>query len=75
MATTPSRNGAGRAGAWSRISPGIAEHKPQFIQAHGIDEAQLRAQVRDSKLNKTFTEFRLFAGVECTSLRDGLARF
>jgi DNA polymerase (family 10) len=44
---------------------GIAEHSSSSIQAHGLDEAKLRAQVAAiRKLNKTFDGFRLFAGVE-----------
>src|SRR5213595_2006235 len=45
---------------------GIADHSRSSIQAHGIDEPKLRAQVAAiRKLNKTFDGFRLFAGVEC----------
>src|SRR6202171_6234398 len=44
---------------------GIAEHSRSSIQAHGVDEAKLRAQVATiRKLNKKFKNFRLFAGVE-----------
>ena len=55
---------------------GIADHSRSSIQAHGIDEAQLRAQVAAiGELNKTFDGFRLFAGVECDILRDGALDF
>src|SRR5437588_4603303 len=51
---------------------GIADHSRSQIQAHGLDEKQLLAQVAAiRKLNKTFNGFRLFAGVECDILRDG----
>ena len=55
---------------------GIADHSRSSIQAHGIDEAQLRAQsalIRE--LNKKFDGFRMFAGVECDILRDGSLDF
>jgi DNA polymerase (family X) len=55
---------------------GIADHSRSSIQAHGIDEAQLRAQVTGIReLNKKFNGFRLFAGVECDILRDGSLDF
>src|SRR6266536_3352280 len=55
---------------------GIAEHSRSSIQARGLDEAKLRAQVAAiRKLNKTFDGFRLFAGVECDILRDGSLDF
>jgi DNA polymerase (family 10) len=55
---------------------GIAEHSRSSIQAHGLDEARLRAQVAAiRKLNKTFKGFHLFAGVECDILRDGSLDF
>jgi DNA polymerase (family 10) len=55
---------------------GIADHSQSSIQAHGIDEAQLRAQVAAIReLNKKFNGFRLFAGVECDILRDGSLDF
>jgi DNA polymerase (family 10) len=55
---------------------GIAEHSRSSIQAHGLDEAKLRAQIASiRKLNKKFTGFRLFAGVECDILRDGTLDF
>lgn len=55
---------------------GIAEHSKSSIQAHGLDEAKLRAQVAAIRtLNKKFDGFRLFAGVECDILRDGRLDF
>jgi DNA polymerase (family 10) len=55
---------------------GIAEHSKSSIQAHGIDEAKLRAQIATiHKLNKKFDGFRLFAGIECDILRDGKLDF
>jgi DNA polymerase (family 10) len=55
---------------------GVADHSRSSIQAHGIDEAQLRTQVAAIReLNKKFDGFRLFAGVECDILRDGSLDF
>jgi DNA polymerase (family 10) len=55
---------------------GIAEHSRSSIQAHGIDETKLRAQIAAiRKLNKKFKNFRVFAGVECDILRDGSLDF
>jgi DNA polymerase (family 10) len=55
---------------------GIADHSRSQIQAHGLDEKNLLAQVAAiRKLNKKFDGFRLFAGVECDILRDGSLDF
>ena len=55
---------------------GIADHSHSQIQAHGLDEKKLLAQVAAiRKLNKKFDGFRLFAGVECDILRDGSLDF
>jgi DNA polymerase (family 10) len=55
---------------------GIADHSRSQIQAHGLDEKKLLAQVATiRKLNKKFDAFRLFAGVECDILRDGTLDF
>jgi DNA polymerase (family 10) len=55
---------------------GIAEHSRSSVQAHGVDEKKLRAQIAAiRKLNKKFDGFRLFAGVECDILRDGTLDF
>ena len=56
---------------------GIAEHSRSSIQAHGLDEPKLRAQMqRIRKLNSAFDKgFRLFSGIECDILRDGSLDF
>src|SRR2546428_373011 len=55
---------------------GIADHSRSQIQAHGLDEKKLLAQVAAiRRLNKKFDGFRLFAGVECDILRDGSLDF
>jgi DNA polymerase (family 10) len=55
---------------------GIADHSRSSIQAHGIDETKLRAQIATiRKLNEKFRGFRVFAGVECDILRDGSLDF
>lgn len=55
---------------------GIADHSKSSVQGHGIDEHALLTQVAMiRKLNKTFDDFRLFAGVECDILRDGTLDF
>src|SRR5436309_11416697 len=55
---------------------GIADHSRSSIQAHGIDEKTLDAQIATiRKLNKKFRGFRLFAGVECDILRNGSLDF
>src|ERR1700736_6515575 len=55
---------------------GVAEHSRSSIQAHGLDQAKLRAQVAAiRKLNKKFDGFRVFAGIECDILRDGSLDF
>ncbi|MFL6516380.1 MAG: DNA polymerase/3'-5' exonuclease PolX [Chthoniobacterales bacterium] len=55
---------------------GVAEHSRSSIQAHGLDEVKLRAQMqRIKELNKQFDGFRLFAGIECDILRDGSLDF
>jgi DNA polymerase (family 10) len=55
---------------------GIAEHSRSSVQAHGVDEKKLRAQIAAiRKLNRKFDGFRLFAGVECDILRDGTLDF
>jgi DNA polymerase (family X) len=55
---------------------GIADHSRSSIQAYGLDETKLRAQMTAiRKLNKKFDGFRVFAGVECDILRDGSLDF
>lgn len=51
---------------------GIADHSRSAFQAHGLDETRLLAQIDEiARLNATFKDFRLFAGVECDILKDG----
>lgn len=55
---------------------GIADHSRSSIQAHGLDEARLRAQgAAIRQFNEGRTGFRIFAGVECDILRDGSLDF
>ena len=64
---------------------GIADHSKSSFQANGQDERRLLAQVEAiHALNERFRaesgkgksdEFRLFAGVECDSLKDGSLDF
>lgn len=55
---------------------GIADHSRSSIQAHGLDEARLRAQIEEiRRLNETRKGFRIFAGVECDILRNGSLDF
>ena len=55
---------------------GIADHSHSSIQAHGLDEARLLAQVRRiHELNASQDGFRLFAGTECDIRRDGQLDF
>ena len=55
---------------------GFADHSRSSVQAHGLDRTRLRAQVKAiRKLNESFKDFRIFAGVECDILRDGSLDF
>ncbi len=55
---------------------GIADHSRSSIQAHGLDEARLRAQGAEiRRLNQERDGFRIFTGVECDILRDGSLDF
>ncbi len=55
---------------------GIADHSKSSVQAHGLDEARLLAQVEEiERLNTTYDGFRLFSGVECDVLKDGSLDF
>ena len=55
---------------------GIADHSRSSIQAHGLDDARLRAQGAAIRtLNADFDGFHLFAGVECDILRNGALDF
>jgi len=52
---------------------GIADHSKSSFQAHGLSVKQLEAQVKEiAKLNKSYDGFKLFAGVECDILKNGL---
>ena len=59
---------------------GIADHSKSSFQANGLDARRLLVQVEEIKtLNAGFRaeggRFRLFAGVECDSLKDGTLDF
>ena len=55
---------------------GIADHSRSSIQAHGLDDARLRAQGAAIRtLNADFDGFHLFTGVECDILRNGALDF
>jgi DNA polymerase (family 10) len=55
---------------------GIADHSKSSFQAHGIDETRLLAQKTEIEaMNKSFANFRLFAGIECDVLKDGVLDF
>ncbi len=56
---------------------GIADHSKASFQAHGLDEQRLLAQIADIRaLNETFgDEFRVFSGIECDILKDGMLDF
>ena len=55
---------------------GIADHSKSSIQANGLDEKRLAAQVaRIRKFNETQGGIHLFAGTECDIRRDGSLDF
>lgn len=55
---------------------GIADHSKSSLQANGLDEKRLAAQVeRIHELNAAETDFRIFAGTECDILKDGSLDF
>jgi DNA polymerase (family 10) len=59
---------------------GIADHSKSSIQANGLDEQRLAAQVGQIRdLNARYESegagFRLFAGIECDILKDGTLDF
>ena len=56
---------------------GIADHSKSSIQANGLDEERLLAQLDEiDSLNQGFGDgFRLFAGTECDILKDGSLDF
>ncbi|HEX8281513.1 MAG TPA: PHP domain-containing protein, partial [Chthoniobacterales bacterium] len=57
---------------------GIADHSRSSIQARGLDETRLRAQLAEiRRLNQERGDdrIRIFSGVECDILRDGSLDF
>ncbi len=55
---------------------GIADHSKSSVQANGLDESRLLAQiVRIREMNETFEGFRLFSGTECDIRKDGSLDF
>lgn len=55
---------------------GIADHSKSSIQANGLDEKRLAAQVlRVRRFNEAHGGVRLFAGTECDIRRDGSLDF
>ena len=56
---------------------GIADHSKSSVQAHGLDEGRLLAQVEEiGALNKELgPDFRIFAGSEVDILKDGALDF
>lgn len=55
---------------------GIADHSKSSVQAHGLDETRLLAQVkRITELNKTLEGLHLFSGTECDIRKDGTLDF
>ena len=59
---------------------GIADHSKSSIQANGLDEKRLADQVAQIReMNDAYrssgSKFRLFAGVECDILKDGVLDF
>lgn len=55
---------------------GIADHSKSSVQAHGLKEEELLAQVKEiQEWNKTGKNIRLFAGSECDILKEGSLDF
>ena len=56
---------------------GIADHSKSSVQAHGLDEARLLAQVAEIRALNTELgpDFRIFAGSEVDILKDGALDF
>ncbi|MEI6085697.1 MAG: DNA polymerase/3'-5' exonuclease PolX [Verrucomicrobiota bacterium] len=57
---------------------GIADHSKSERQANGLDETRVRQQAEEvKKLNEKFTKegFRIFFGIECDILADGVLDF
>jgi len=55
---------------------GIADHSKSSFQANGLSEERLLAQHREiAALNASRDDIRLFTGVECDILKDGVLDF
>jgi DNA polymerase (family 10) len=56
---------------------GIADHSKSSVQARGLDETKLLAQIQEiRKLNEEYgPDFRVFAGAEVDILKDGVLDF
>ena len=55
---------------------GIADHSKSSVQANGLDEKRLLAQVAEiKKLNEDQEKFRIFSGSECDIKKDGSLDF
>jgi DNA polymerase (family 10) len=55
---------------------GISDHSKSMAVANGLDEERLAAQVAEiRKLNREFSDFRLFAGTEVDIIKDGTLDF
>jgi DNA polymerase (family 10) len=51
---------------------GIADHSPSLTIANGLSPERVRQQQAEiDALNKQWTDFRLFKGIECDILADG----
>jgi DNA polymerase (family 10) len=55
---------------------GVADHSKSSLQANGLDEKRLAAQVEHiRRFNESHERFRLFTGTECDIRRDGSLDF
>jgi len=55
---------------------GIADHSKSSVQANGLDEKRLLAQLSEIReLEALLDGFRIFAGIECDILKDGSLDF
>lgn len=55
---------------------GIADHSKSSFQANGLNEARLRAQMKEIRqLNEGYEGFRIFTGSEVDILKDGSLDF
>jgi DNA polymerase (family 10) len=65
---------AARKLGWEYI--GISDHSKSSHQAHGMKEESLFNQIEIIKgLNKKFSNFQIFTGIECDILKDGQLDF